>query len=1053
MQKFLLIGLLAAMSPIVDCPAQTRTPANPAPVVVDMDPAVTSALARADFQFTGDVRASFLASRKARAVEQLAAHGITLPPDFLAWIDADPVAAPTVYGIRHGSPAQALYVLRSLELDIGADKVRGKYLQICLAAAWMYAHTMDLAQPQSNSFSLAARSPLELRIPPCPLVKVDTHPKDRPLDVNDHIINFLEEEEVVTRAADGKETVMVKPRDPVLTAGKVVASLELQKEFNAYMARKGQTIKPLDCGDNEINTVKGVIWRHPRVAQFTYASKLFSAAYIAKGRLVKANDPQCQPSEWVAYQIRNAEDPARATNLQVPWPILMYVVGSRIPLREAEFVWAEKAKGINPMRYIMYIGSIAQAGQDLITLSRLQPYDFPYNSYPGKRLYGGVCGSHTHTACVAGATLGLSMINCSSPGHSYPGSLGKDKNGRYAFSGGHAGAPWYFGAGAPEGTGSDYQKLRSICWAVNHGLAEYADSQLAWTLEMLLPPATRAAHGPALLTSAMTRNPYNLGVVRAAQAAIATPQGQVEFHRILQTTLTAANKKPGCPDKEYRGEFDTTLHAKLDQLPVPADKATVAMLAAFLGDRGDALWAKYQIADSGLAAVQANLAAALEASVAGTRTTPSTDLLAQRILSTANATADANARKSWAQRLLAVLKGREHFAPDARKPAEFVVDPCVVAAATAYATAIGLPAAQSELEAKLTASVEGDRDVRRCEVLARQLTAVANLLPAPAGKNAPVPKAEWGRKLLDILRGHEVFAADPAKPGTQIADPCLAAIYAMDNRMQIERERLLKDYQAAVARNRLEPEADALALRTRTLRASIADKKELADFDTALIAALAGHEFFYPDPNKPSVMKIDPVMRQLQHKATKDVLAAAVKNVLANGQSPESSAAMGEYLRFLWTPMRWNIQAQAGLAREFIGYMRGHELYVPVAAKPSDLQFDGFLTSIYHNFGRTPHGQGGIAVSQDDKNACGDTLARVLKQNPTPATCAAMKAYIECLAGRMSGGERKAWGIALVSLFRGHEYLSLGTAAPPRQNAAAAYAHALAGQKFPPPPP
>lgn len=1008
--------------------------------------AVLTALDKSGGAFTPEVRAGFLAWRKAQAVAELAKHKIVLPKALLAAVDADPMAASTIYGIRHGSPAQALFVLRSLELDLGADRM-WKHKQTVLSAAVHYASGIDLAAAESNSFSLKQRGPLTVKIPAVPFTKADTHPKDRPLDMNDHIINFLEEEEVVQ--ADGKKTI--RPRDPILTAGKVVADLKLQKEFNDYMATKSPGFEPIDCGDNVINTYKGPIWRHAYCARLQRAGELFTKAYIAKGRLPEKNDPACSPSEWIAYQVSNAENPERKTDLSSDWPIQSYMVGSRVPLREAEFVWDEKAKGINPMRYIMYIGLIAQSNNYLITLSRLQPFDFTYNSYPGKRLWGGVCGSHTHTNCVAGSVLGKSMMACSSPGHSFPGGINRDAKGIYSFSGGTTNAAYYFGVDKPEPVRSDFNKLYSLCWGMNFDPQAFVDADLAWTLEQSLPPQARAAHGDKLMISAAVLNPYHLGLVRKIQATLPTPQAQLGCYQEVLRALDAAASKPGCAAPAYRAELLKTLDQKLAAMPVPTDKAAVAKVAAYLESRGDATYAKYRIARDGLPAVQEALLSDLRSSVSGARTPASTELLAQRISSVGGLVPDPPNKTAWSGKLLELLKGKEFFTlqPDAKKPPVTTLDPCFGAAHALRAIGLGLPAAQAELEAELAAGIKSGRTKPVCDLLAARISAVGNCLPPPAAKQA-APKVVWSRKLLDLLKGNEVFAPDPAQSAQRISDPCLAAVYGLDDASQkVELQRLVKDYQSAVAANRGDETADALALRLQTLRAT-AKGAPLAAIDKGVAEALALHEFYWPDMNKTSVMKVDPALRVLQHKATKDVLLAGVKKALENGQSPETSAALSEYLRFLYTPIRWQIPQMQTIAREVIDTLRGHELYAPNPKNPGDVRFESLLSTVYHNWGITPHRTGGITTSEADLKACAETLKPLFAIRRTPEASVAMKQYVECLAGRLNPAQRKQFGTQLLEVARGHEYRG-GEGGARVADECAVYIYKLAGQPIPKP--
>ena len=68
--------------------------------------------------FTPKVRQAFLVYAKSQAQADLKAQGKSLPEDFLAWVDADPETAGSVYG-AHDTPSQVLLQLYSLRLDLG----------------------------------------------------------------------------------------------------------------------------------------------------------------------------------------------------------------------------------------------------------------------------------------------------------------------------------------------------------------------------------------------------------------------------------------------------------------------------------------------------------------------------------------------------------------------------------------------------------------------------------------------------------------------------------------------------------------------------------------------------------------------------------------------------------------------------------------------------------------------------------------------------------------------------------------------------------------------
>ena len=206
---------------------------------------------KAGYRFTPAVETAFLDHAKATALKKLADANTKLPTDFLAWIDSDPVVKTTVYGARQ-DPTGILLILRSLEIDLGPDVVR-KHPQLALAMA--VANAKDGAKAD-----VSPRPPLVLRIPGDRREKVDTHAKDRPLDLNDHVINFLIdhapiEEDVVVGHKDipqakgkAKREPIVETRKRPLRAADVIASAELEKEFNEYLKARGQTVQ-IHCGD------------------------------------------------------------------------------------------------------------------------------------------------------------------------------------------------------------------------------------------------------------------------------------------------------------------------------------------------------------------------------------------------------------------------------------------------------------------------------------------------------------------------------------------------------------------------------------------------------------------------------------------------------------------------------------------------------------------------------------------------------------------------------------------------------------------------------------
>jgi hypothetical protein len=83
---------------------------------------------------------AYLDAARARTLAACTAKGLTLPADFLAWIDSDPVVRASVYGCRN-NPLPVLLGLRSLEIDLGEQIVRRDYPQLALAFAIQGSYT------------------------------------------------------------------------------------------------------------------------------------------------------------------------------------------------------------------------------------------------------------------------------------------------------------------------------------------------------------------------------------------------------------------------------------------------------------------------------------------------------------------------------------------------------------------------------------------------------------------------------------------------------------------------------------------------------------------------------------------------------------------------------------------------------------------------------------------------------------------------------------------------------------------------------------------------
>ena len=152
------------------------------------------------------MREAFLACAKEQALADLKAGGQSLPDDFMAWIDARPNVAASVYGAHH-KPADVLLWLYSLRQDLGKDKFE-KYHQLMLATAIVSAKLGE------GAADIVPREPLKLTIGGDPRKPVDTKASGRELDKNDHIINFLNDNTIEEEVVVGHTNVLFGGRRP-----------------------------------------------------------------------------------------------------------------------------------------------------------------------------------------------------------------------------------------------------------------------------------------------------------------------------------------------------------------------------------------------------------------------------------------------------------------------------------------------------------------------------------------------------------------------------------------------------------------------------------------------------------------------------------------------------------------------------------------------------------------------------------------------------------------------------------------------------------------------
>jgi len=579
------------------------------------------------YQFTPKVREAFLDYARRQAVAGLQAKGVSLPQDFLKWVDSKPEVAAGVYAAHH-KPEDVLLWLVSLRLDLGKAKFE-KYRQLALAAALASAK-------EGLAADIKARQPLKLVIPSDPRKPANTKDPNRKLDMNDHIINFLNEhtiEEVVAVDSKGvpklkynkqgvailapknqktKKAGLTKNRTRTLYAADVLASSKLQAKFNAYMKSKGHNVQ-IDCGDrvihwNSLKMVRGAKYKKINDAYF-----LFRRAYEAKGLLPAKRDSFPSPAERCAYLIRNFEYkfPAKLQAqrkwprfpLTAPWPLLTMLAADRQPLREREERWVAFRDSGKFHTYGEYIHGIAQQ-HAMQSARRLKPYPFSFATIQMMLKDGGVCGTMASISARGHVSLGIPASQATQPGHCAMVAFRYDQNsktyrcqgGQYATGGDEKTGPftpWPFErefrrTGRRNGYEISFHHRKpmvyhqSLAWGVNYGLSSYLDATMAHAVFRLLPADQRRMHGMKLLQSGLALNPYNFQVVNAGQDTAATPKMQIRFWTTFLAALKSAGK-PGCPTA---GLYNTTvknrMFARIASLPVPKDKKAVGEILAFL---------------------------------------------------------------------------------------------------------------------------------------------------------------------------------------------------------------------------------------------------------------------------------------------------------------------------------------------------------------------------------------------------------------------------------------------------------------------------------------
>lgn len=469
------------------------------------------------YKFTPELRQAFLVYAKAQAMIELREQNKYLPDDFLSWVDSDDDIRAGVYGTR-AKASDVLLMLYSLRLDLGRAEFE-RYSQLAMAAAIVHSNLASEAD-------IEPRRPIRLFVGGDPRRPVDTKARRGNLDMNDHIINFLNdntiEVDVVSyklpelkyddhgiaipapkdkkdKKGKVKKVKVTEKQTRSLYAADVIASKKLQGKFNAYMKSKGHDVN-IDCGERLIHWTSRDMIRGEQNKKIDAAYTMFKTAYEAKGLLPEKRDPFPTPGELCAYIIRNDKyqfpDDLQVQRkwprfpLTAPWPVLTMLVANNQPLRERQERWEAFCETGEFKGYGEYIGSVAQQ-YNMQSARQIKPYAFTYGSIQMMLKDGGVCGAMANISVRSHITLGVPASTAGQPGHCALVTYRYDpksktyscKGGQYATGGDDKTAvhvPWFFGD-VDARRGMIYHQ--SIAWALNYGVSSYLDSNIAYAVK------------------------------------------------------------------------------------------------------------------------------------------------------------------------------------------------------------------------------------------------------------------------------------------------------------------------------------------------------------------------------------------------------------------------------------------------------------------------------------------------------------------------------------------------------------------------------------------
>lgn len=757
------------------------------------------------------VNSAYLKYKRTEAMYELQQRKVKIPGAFIKWIDKTPTVKLAVYGTRE-NVADVIETLWALQLGLGGKRFQQNQ-QLVLAGALFNSHLKEKA----NNLRKMVRLKPSIQLLKDPRKPVNTRTRKRKLDMNDHIINFLNSRKIKsdhnalklglftelkydTRgiAISNKSSSTSKgSKERNLYASDVMADRYLQDEFNKYMTSKGFPKARINCGN------RLVFWKSSEMigeerGDIHKAYELFKTAYEEKGLLPKTR-PLPTLSEWLAYLIRNnAVKDVKNGNwplfpLNAPWPVLRLLTFNyqMQTLRECEERWVAYRKKGEKRCYGEYIGMIAQQ-YDMQSARRLSPYPFTYGSIQIIMKDGGVCGLMARMGTLTQLTLGIPAVQAGQPGHCALIVYGYDKkqntyncNIQQSVTAGPLGT-WphanYNFADNNRRMGMIYDQ--ATAYGVNYGVTNFNSSLIAYNAFRLLSDEEQKKFAIRYLGGAMGINPYNLLVIDKAIGLIDDPKVLVylgmEFTKSFESI-----KKLGCPKTGlYQKAVRDRIVARIGGLDVPKQVKAIRYIYTYLKSApcDDVVFMKYRLKIENPKDVLKQVVVEFKTYVKTVWTLPlkegdpKAESLSLSLAAFSLQIKDKKSRKSWANGMLKLMYGKEMYFNEKN---DLIVNP--VYTALIKAAEVTQPTSEQLLLNSLTQLY---KEIKFACAKSRKFTIQQftmyslNMMGVVQTHGENPQTIKWLKSMKSLLNNHKKITASS---GSVVANPCYAKLLELLN--------------------------------------------------------------------------------------------------------------------------------------------------------------------------------------------------------------------------------------------------------------------------------